>query len=403
MKLKSKQMVSINAIKPGRLLLGVLCMGMIVSACSSSSASPSAKSATGGKTVNIGVLLSTTGEAAFVGVPEQNAISLAISDVNKSHFLKNGDALVATNKNDNSSPAQSGTEMRAFVSNNKLLAILGPSISGPAAVTGPIAQSAGIPMIGISTNSGTVPQPGPYVFAQPVPAKQGGASLASIMVNKFHLTHVFAIYDSDQAGEAANALSVIKALKADGVTVTTNTSVSTNSDYAPQITNLISSHAGGLLMALNAPEAGTFMAQAARMGAPTLPTFGPPPTLSPELIKNGGTTTNGMIFPSDWNPTLSSKLNTSFVSQYVKAYHESPTDYAALGFSSVYLLATAMNNVSGPLTRAGIMQALSKLQNVPSILGSGTFSFAGDRNGNYNLVFLIIKNGKVIGDTSLAG
>jgi branched-chain amino acid transport system substrate-binding protein len=380
-------------------MLGSITMGVAVSlvaaACGSGSSTATA-SQNSAQTINVGVIISLTGPVSFAGVPEENAIKLAVSQINAAHLLGSGRTLSAHYLDDQSTAEQAGAAVRSASANSNNLAILGPTISGNAEVMAPIAQQNKIPMLGVSANSGAiVTAPGNYVFTTPVPAQQEGQGLASLMAQKLHYKRIFAVYARDFAGEVVNATSVINPLKTMGASVDVSTVLTANTDYAPVITQLKQYGPDAIYMGLNGPQAGSFMQQAASLGV-HIPAFGMPPTETSQLISNGGSAVEGMIFPADYNPDLSTSLNKTFVSDYTKKYGSAPDDYAALGYSSAEILAQAISKISGTVTRSKIQKSLSTTRQYDVVVGSGTASFAAQRFGNYSVEYITVKNGKFV-------
>ncbi len=380
-------------------IIGVF--SLVAASCGTSKAAVATSSSSSpNQTIHIGVILSLTGPVAFAGVEEQDAIKLAISQINASHLIGPGRTLSAEYLDDMSTQPQAGALIRQLVAQPNIVAELGPTISGTAEVVGPVAQKAGLTMFSVSANSGAiVTKPGKYVFTAPITAQQDGQALANLMVNHYHYKRVFAVYARDFAGEVVNAQSVISPLKKLGASVDVSTVLTANTDYAPVITQLRSYHPDAIYMGLNGPQAGSFMQQAKSLGV-SIPAFGMPPTETPQLISNGGTSVEGMIFPADYNPALNTALNHQFVSAYTAKYGSAPSDYAALAFSSTYVLAKAISTIKGTITRTSVQQALSASRTYNNVVvGTGKFKFTSQRIGSYTPVFITVKNGKFVGYT----
>lgn len=377
---------------------------LVAAACGSTSSSTGAsKSASGttgakssGQVINISGILALTGPVSFAGVPEENAIKLAVADMNAAHSLGAGRTLSVQFSDDQGKGQQAGALVRSAGSNSSDLAILGPTISGTEEVMAPIAQQDKIPLLGVSTNSGAIlTKPGNYLFATPVPAQQEGKNMATIEVQKLNHKRIFAVYARDFAGEVVNATSVINPLKAMGADVKVSTVLTADTDYAPVISQLKQFKPDAIYMGLNGPQAGAFMKQAASLGV-NIPAFGMPPTETSQLISNGGKSVEGMIFPADYNPNLSTTMNKAFVAAYKKQYNTAPDDYAALGYSAAQILGQAISKISGTVTRAKIQQSLSASRKYNVVVGNGTLSFTSQRLGSYAPVYVTVKNGKFV-------
>lgn len=349
-----------------------------------------------GQVINVSGILALTGPVSFAGIPEENAIKLAVSQLNASHGLGKGRQLSVSFSDDQSTAEQAGAAVRSAGSNQKNLAILGPTISGNAEVMAPVAQHYKIPMLGVSTNSGAViTKSGRDIFATPVPAGQEGKNMATITVKKLHRKKIFAVYARDFAGEVVNARSVIGPLKAMGANVHVTTVLTSDTDYAPVISQLKQFKPNAIYMGLNGPQAGAFMKQAAGLGV-HVPAFGMPPTETSELISNGGSSVAGMIFPADYNPNLRTHMNKAFAAAYTKKYHSAPDNYAALGYSAAEVLGQAIRRIRGSVTRHKIELSLAAHRKYHVVVGHGLLAFTRQRLGSYAPVYVTVKHGKFV-------
>ena len=110
----------------------------------------------------------------------------------------------------------------------------------------------------------------------------------------------------------------------------------------------------------------------------------------------GGKAVEGAIFVADYFPGMQTPENQRFVAAYRKRYNRLPDNGAALGYTAIKIAATAIQAAGAKPTRASIREALAGLKNMPTILGTGQFSFDGNRGAKYNGVILTVKGGKIV-------
>ena len=96
--------------------------------------------------INIGVTLSTTGPAASLGIPEKNTIELLPTSIN-------GEKINWIILDDGSDTTKAVTNTRKFVTENKVDAIVGSTITPNSLAMVDIAAEAETPMISLAASA----------------------------------------------------------------------------------------------------------------------------------------------------------------------------------------------------------------------------------------------------------
>ncbi|MGZ3508734.1 MAG: branched-chain amino acid ABC transporter substrate-binding protein [Vulcanimicrobiaceae bacterium] len=139
-----------RAFRPTNTLLAGAAMLAVLAACSGGGGGTSSQ-APSGTTVKIGIDLPTSGGDASVGVSTQQGALLAIEQVQKSG-LPGGLKIEAYPLDDAvqgvHSPQQGASNVRTFVSDDAVLAVVGPYNSNVAAAEIPVTNAAGLVQIG---------------------------------------------------------------------------------------------------------------------------------------------------------------------------------------------------------------------------------------------------------------
>ncbi len=112
---------------------------------------------------------------------------------------------------------------------------------------------------------------------------------------------------------------------------------------------------------------------------------------SPQLIKQAGDASEGVIVGAAWNQASQNPLSVKFVQAYKAKYNSDPDQFAAQAYTGVYILANAIKSAES-LDHAAIRDALTKINNLDTVLG--TFSFTKDRDAQHPAVVQIVKGGK---------
>ncbi|MGB3866974.1 MAG: ABC transporter substrate-binding protein [Xanthobacteraceae bacterium] len=96
--------------------------------------------------VKIGAVLSLSGPAAVFGIPERDAIQAVIAKLNST--TKGGRKFEVSFYDDKSNPTEATRAVNQAISNDKVVAIVGPSTGSGILAAGPIAQRLSTPLIG---------------------------------------------------------------------------------------------------------------------------------------------------------------------------------------------------------------------------------------------------------------
>src|SRR5438046_10149758 len=105
--------------------------------------------------IKVGLAISLTGTANIYGPAQQNGGKLAMEQINTAGGI-DGAKIALVVEDDASARDQGITVFRKLINEDKVTAILGPTLSGVAAGAHPVAQQAGLPVIAISNTGGGI-------------------------------------------------------------------------------------------------------------------------------------------------------------------------------------------------------------------------------------------------------
>ena len=157
-------------------------------------------SATAETGLRIGVLLPLTGELATFAVPVQNAVSLAVDEINQAGGVFGGKlALVVAD--DRNSPKVGAQAARKMIATEEIAAIIGPIGSDVfAAVAREAGSAAGVPIITGSGMAPTMADQKGFAFRTTPDAEMQGAALADVAAGKGYRS-VSIIHSDDDYGK----------------------------------------------------------------------------------------------------------------------------------------------------------------------------------------------------------
>ena len=130
------------------------------------SAATTAAAPATGEAIKIGAVLSVTGANAPLGAPQRNSLLLAQESLNKKGGI-NGKPVNLVILDDESKDDLAAAHIKKLINDEKVVAIIGSSGSGPSLAMAPIAQESQVPMISMGSNIKLVDPVQKWVFKTP--------------------------------------------------------------------------------------------------------------------------------------------------------------------------------------------------------------------------------------------
>lgn len=343
------------------------------------------------------VLQALTGGAAFVGVPAVEGMKLAAAELNAKNFF-GGDKLNIVVVDSATDRGQAMAAVTRAANDPSVLAVLGPTTAPEALPSASIANDLKITMMPM-TNASAVLKVGPWSFISAQTAETTMPLLGDYVVNTLKVKSCAAIYFSDndayvELGRLFRAHTEPKGLKfVEYIGVR-----SADTDFSAVSTRVVAAKPECVLFFTLGPVAANLAIQLKQAGLPaSVKLVGQTGVASPQLVTIGGAAVEGLVFNSDWTPGGSTPVGKAFAEAYKKATGKDADNWAALGYSYMTVLATAVKNAGPNPTREKVRDALTNSKNVPVPVGAGQYSFEpGSRLPKYGNAFLTIKNGQFV-------
>ncbi len=344
-------------------------------------------SAAGAAEIKIGIVAPMTGQLASEGQDMENAVKLAVADVN-AKTAAGGDTIVTVTADDACDPQQAVTAGSKLVSEG-VAAIVGGYCSGAVLPTLKIYGDAGIPFVIIGANSTKL-----------VEANAGNAFLINSTGDAQAITAVdlfkkkgfkkIAIVDEGDAYSSDLARLTAEAFGKDGgEIVATETVASGEQDFSSVVSNIRSKgadavlwtayHAGGALLTKQLRQAG--FAGDIVLGDGNN---------SPEYLEIAGSAAEGAYLFSPPTVDLLSAAS-DFKTRYSETYKRDPGAYAAMSYDAGQLIADAMTRAKSTDAKA-VIDAL-KASSYRGLAGEIKFSDKNTLQGS-NFQALVAEDGK---------
>lgn len=332
-----------------------------------------------GDTIKVGGLLEMTGGSASFGISGKNGIDLALKKINEKGVLggKKLSLVVADTKSE-ASEATNG--MQKLISQDKVVAVIGPNQSSAVIASGAINNGAKVVDI---TPMGTNPdvtvdpktkQVKPYSFRTCFIDPFQGTVMASFASNELKVKRA-AIYIDNTSDYAKGLAQFFKEnfVKNGGQVVIEEAYLQKDTDFKSTLTKIKAAKPDFIYIPGYYQEVGLIVKQAREMGI-TVPMAGGDGWDSAKLPEIAGKAAlENTFFSSLYSPDDTSDLNKEFVAEYKKAYNTNPDVFAALAYDSTLLVAKAIED-AGSADPAKIAEAMAKIKGFKGVSGEVTFN-----------------------------
>lgn len=328
--------------------------------------------------IKVGANLEMTGGSASYGISSKNAIELAFKEINEKGGIngKRLELVVADNK---SEAAEATNAMQKLVSQDNVVAVIGPNLSSSVIAASAINNSAKVLDIApMATN--------PYVTVDQASGKTKDFNYRTCFIDPFQGT-VMAKFATAElgVGNAAvlidNSSDYAKGLaqffkenfvKEGGAVTAEESYLQKDTDFKATLTKIKATNPDFLYVPGYYQEVGLIVKQARELGMnmPIAGGDGWDSAKMPEIA--GAAALNNTYFSSLYSPEDSSDINKNFVAAYEKAYGQKPDVFAALSYDSALLVAEAIKN-AGSTEPAKISEAMAKINGFSGVSGSVTF------------------------------
>lgn len=340
------------------------------------------------ETIKVGFDIPLTGDIPKVGESSKYAAEMLKEEINKAGGVKVGDKTYTLEfiYEDNEAKAESAAAAALkLITQDQVLAIIGPQASKQAIPAGEIANTNQTPMISPwSTNPDTT-KDRPYVFRACFLDPFQGPVAANFVTEEFKAKKAAVLYDiaSDYPkGLAEYFKEAFEKLHGQGSVVAFETFTTKDTDFSAQLTKIVKSEADVLFLPQYYSEVALIAKQAKELGWKK-PIMGSDSWGSAELMSLCGDACKGEFFSTHYAAAGAQGATKEFIDKYNAKYGYVPDDVAALTWDATRLLLQAVQNTGG-LTgnlekdRTAVKDQLAQIKDFEGITGKMSFNPEGD-------------------------
>ncbi len=291
---------------------------------------------------------------------------------------------------DDQSTAAASTAAFADLVARDVDVLIGPTLSNVASEDHRLAQRAGIPVIGVTTTAAGITDTGDYVFRLALPEAVVVPAAIARVAQQAPIKQAVLIVDGNDAFSLSSAVAMRAGLTAAGGSMLAEIDVA-KTDIAAELGRLQGQSFDAFLVtplvdtaaaALKAIRSAGF--QQVVIGGNSFNTL--------DIARLAGPAAEGAYVGAAWNPGVSSATSRAFVQAYTQAYGHAPDQFAAQGYTTIYVLADAIRR-PGPDNRAAIRDALAATRDLDTPLG--VLSISGKREAVHTSVVQQYRNGRL--------
>lgn len=340
--------------------------------------------------VTIGAVFSQSGNVSVYGIPQTQAVEIAVAEVNESGYLGEGVTLNVVFADSAGDQEQAIAAMTQLVEEEGVVAVLGPTLSTEAFAADPIANDAGVPVMGVSNTATGITDMGEFVFRDSLPESSVIPGTVAGAVEILGLERVGVLYGNDDDFTLSGYDVFIEALEENEIEILgEETFARGDVDFSAQLTNLLSDEPDALIVSALAAEAVQIIIQARDLGYEG-PIIGGNGLNSPAIITQAGEDAEGVIVGAAWNAASDNELSLAFMANFEEYTENRPDQFATQAYTGAWLMATAIRCADSD-DSADIRDALAEIEDFPSPLGY--FSFDEDRNPVHDPVVQVVVDG----------
>ncbi|HEY4692744.1 MAG TPA: ABC transporter substrate-binding protein [Bellilinea sp.] len=366
-------------MKKGTLLFGVLIIAsMLLAACGGGAQA---------NVIKVGVIAELTGDIPAVGASCKNAAELAVKEINDAGGIDIGGTkyTVELFVEDNAGKAdQSASAASKLITQQNVVAIIGPNASRYAIPASEIAESSKVVLISPwSTNpkttlKGDTTDPKQYVFRAAFIDPFQGRVVAKFALDNLGAKNAAVLYDVASDYNKGIAEFFKATFEENGGTVVAFETYTTgDKDFSAQLTKIKDTAPDVIFLPNYYSEVPLQIQQAHRLGI-DVPFLGSDSWGSSELITLCGTDCEGFYFSTHYAADAATPVATKFIESYKTTYGVTPDDVAALTYDSFGLLWDALQ-AAGKVDRESVRTGMSMITNYEGVTGNMAFeSGSGD-------------------------
>lgn len=350
---------------------------------------------TSGDEIKIGVNYELSGGVATYGQSSVDGIELAIKQINDAGGV-DGKKITLVKYDNKSEPQEATTLANKLITQDKVIAILGPATSGSFMAEIPVAEKNKVPVASGSATADkvTVDETGlkEYAFRICYNDSYQGTAMANFAMSKLSKDKAVVIMDTSSDYGKGLAENFIKTFEDGGGTiVATESYVAGDTDFNAILTSIKGKDFDVIYIPGYYEEAGLIIKQA-RAQDIDAPILGADGFDSPDLVELAGADAlNDVYFSNHYSSLDQDPLVVKFIEDFNEEYGRDPDAFNALGYDLAKFVVDGLERAE-KLDSQSLRDALASTADFAGVTGS--FSIDENHNPVKAIVVVGLKDGE---------
>ncbi len=373
-------------------LVVLLSFGLLIAGCGGDKAKPAAPAS---NEIKIGANFELTGGIANFGKQTVNGIQLAFKEINAAGGV-NGKQLKLILADNKSEPAEATNAVTKLITQDKVVAVLGPVASSNVLATLQVAQDNKIPVLTATGTNEKITVDGgkvrPFAFRSCFIDPFQGKVMANFATNTVKAkTAVIYVDQSSDYSKGLKQSFEESFVKNGGKVLSTEAFLQKDQDFKATLTKIKALNPEVIFIPAYYEEVGKIVKQARELGI-NIPLLGTDGWDDPKVVEIAGAKAlDNTFFSNHYSSQDTDPAVVKFVAAYKKEYNQEPSALAALGYDSGLMIADAIKR-AGSTEGAKIAEALATTKDLK--VSTGILTIDANHNPVKSAVVIEMKDGK---------
>lgn len=294
--------------------------------------------------IPVGIAVAQTSNVALFGQEQVAGTKIAETYFNKKGV--NGTHIRLVFQDTGGDEAGAINAFQNLINQDKVVGIVGPTLSQQAFSADPIANRAKVPVIGPSNTAKGIPQIGEFVGRVSAPvAKVAPHALNQALKQNPKIKKVAVLYaqnDAFSSSETVTFQETVKSMKLEMATL--QKFMTTDTDFTTQATAVLAANVDLAIVSGLAADGGNLVKQLRQLGYKGI-IIGGNGFNTANLFPVCGKNCDGILVAQAYSPDANNPVNKMFVEEYRRLYKKDPSQFSAQAFTGAQVFVEGLERV----------------------------------------------------------
>jgi len=295
--------------------------------------------------IPIGTALAQTSNVALLGEEEVTGAKIAEKYFN-AHGGVNGTPIKLVFQDTGGDEAGAINAFSNLINRDKVVGIVGPTLSQQAFGADPVANRAKVPVIGPSNTAKGIPQIGEYVGRVSAPvAIVAPYAVKEALAENPRIKSVAALYAQNDAFSTSESKTFQETVHNRGLKlVTVQKFMTTDTDFTTQVTAVLGAKVDLVIISGLSADGGNLVKQLRQLGYKGV-IIGGNGLNTANIFPVCGKYCEGILVAQAYSPGAANPVNAALVKEYRALYKKDPPQFTAQTFTAVQVMVEALKKV----------------------------------------------------------